>query len=41
MSGVLPAPLAVLRHFYFPLHQLFVLAGVVINPVADRAFELY
>ena len=40
MHGVFAAPIAELFIFNFTLHKLFILACVVINPVAHRAFEL-
>ena len=40
MYGVFSAPIAKFLEFDFPLHQLFILASVIINPVADRAFQL-
>lgn len=40
MRGALPAPVAEFFRVDLPLHELFVFAAVIINPVADRALEL-
>ena len=41
MLGMLPAELAVLAVFKLPLHQLLILPGVVINPVAGGTLQFY
>ena len=39
MYSMFPAPLAILLKLQFPLHHLFILTGVVINPLAGGAFH--
>jgi len=39
MNGVLAAPVAEFLQFQFPLNSFFILAGMEINAVADRAFK--
>lgn len=40
MHRVLAAPVTELFQFNLPLHKLFILAGIVIDPVAHRTLEL-
>lgn len=41
MDGLFPAPIAELLIFDLPLHQLLVLIGVIITPLAHGAAERY